>query len=154
MLRRKYLPCLVLLLAGLIVLPGASADDRRFGNTRSRDYDRSYYGPRHPQVLPTRPFFVQPYPRNFDRHGHVERGGRHGYKHGYREGYGDGYSERHAHKRNRHGRHDRDRTFDGPRTRDYGRGDAYHARPYDNHYYRQPNYYAPRPGISLYYNSH
>lgn len=140
MLGRKPLKGLVLLLTGLAALSSAFAEDRRTGNMRSRDYDRgSYYGPRHQPVLPTRPFFVQPYPRRQ----HESEGGQ-AYQQGYRHGYGEGRADRGSHGRHRHGRYDREHT-DGPQDRAYGGGESDHHRPHHD----EPNDYAPRPGLSL-----
>lgn len=143
MLGRKPLKGLVLLLTGLAALSSAFAEDRRTGNMRSRDYDRgSYYGPRHQPVLPTRPFFVQPYPR---RQHHRDGGHayQHGYRHGYGEGHDDGHADRGSRSRRQHGRYHRDHA-DGPQDRAYGGGESDHHRPHHN----QPNDYAPRPGVS------
>ncbi len=133
MLSRKLWPSLVLLLATLSG-SGVLADQRNFGAMRSRDYDDrgGYYPPRHQQpVLPTRPFFVQPYPRR-----QLEQEDNHAYRHGYQEGYGDGYSDRAGHQGRHHGRDER-----------YG---GSYQSPND---YQQPNYYGPRPGASIYYNN-
>ncbi len=142
MLNRQILPGLFLLLTTLSAL----ADQRSFGSMRSRDYDDrgGYYPPRHQQpVLPTRPFFVQPYPR---RQG--ERDDHHAYRHGYQDGYDDRASRRDS----RGGRH-RDRRDDHHdsygRDGGYGRNQSY-QHPND---YAQPNYYGPRPGVSIYYDN-
>jgi len=131
------------LLAACLALP-VLADDRRFGSSRSRDYGRDGYAlPRHQPVLPTRPFFVQPYPRNDARYG-----GRDSYRHGYREGYSDGYSSRDDRGRHRHqGRGDGYRNGYGG---DWNSG--YRNRPNYGYSGGYPNYYAPRPGVSIYYH--
>ena len=148
MLSRKILPGLVLLLAGLGVGSSALADHRSFGSMRSRDYDDrgDYYPPRHQQpVLPTRPFFVQPYPRR-----QFEREDGHGYRHDHHDDYGDGYSERDWRgDPRRHGRDDR-RGYDGPQDRGDGRYRGAYQQP---NAYDQPNYYGPRPGASIYHNN-
>jgi hypothetical protein len=144
MLNRQILPGLILLLTTLSAL----ADQRSFGSMRSRDYDDrgGYYQPRHQQpVLPTRPFFVQPYPRR-----PAERQDHHAYRHGYQDGYGDRDSRRDSRGRGRHhGRHDDHHDSYGPHDGGYGRNQSYQQP----NYYEQPNYYGPRPGASIYYNN-
>jgi hypothetical protein len=145
MLKRISLKALILIVAGMTVST-AFAEHREFGRTRPRDYDRGgYYGPRTQPVLPTRPFFVQPYPRGYQGHDRgYDRGHGNGYEHGYREGYNGGHSD---HGVNRHWRGRDDHYGNNGRHRGYRR-DGYHAQPQ----YHQP-YYAPRPGFSIYYGN-
>ncbi|MGD9601664.1 MAG: hypothetical protein AB7O21_10455 [Gammaproteobacteria bacterium] len=119
-----------LLLLSMWMCTGVYADDDRRLGMRSRDdHHGGYYVPRPRTITPTRPFFVQPYPRYDDS--------RRAYRHGYREGYRDG-SDRRGHGR-----------------RGYRGDDRHHGRDrHDGGFYQPRGFsgYAPRPGFSIYYD--
>lgn len=139
------------LLAVFVWSGGAVAEDQRFQGLRqqprygfSHDRAEPYANSRIKPVTPTRPFFVQPYPRH-----PYERDTRRAYRNGYREGYGDGYSDR-GDRRHHDGRYRHNNDRDA-----YTPGYDRHAERYrDSPYRRQiPNYYAPQPGASFYYDN-
>lgn len=126
----------------------AAADDRGFQGLRqqprygfSHDRGEPYANSRVKPVTPTRPFFVQPYPRY-----PTARDSNRAYRHGYREGYGDGYSDRGHSGRYRH-----DDGGHGSYAPGYGgHDDRRRASPYHR---QSPNYYAPQPGAAFYYDN-
>jgi hypothetical protein len=138
----------ILAFAGLLAAAAwsgaAAADDRRSQGLRqqprygfSYDHGEGYANSRIRPVTPTRPFFAQSYPRYPGA-----RDYRQDYRNGYREGFGDGYSDRAA-----RGQHHADTWHRAP---DDYRRDRWHN---DNPYHREnPNYYAPRPHASYYYD--
>ncbi len=129
--RQWLVACIVLMAAQL-----AYAEHRE-GGFRSRGYDGGgYYGPSVQPVLPTRPFFVKPYPQGSD-----DRGAR-GYRHGYREGYVDGFTDRDQLSRGSRYRRG-DNRYDHYRDHRYGSPQGYYDSPY----------YGPRPGVSIYYRN-
>jgi len=121
-----------LLLLSMWLCAEAVADDRGGLGMRSRDdHHGGYYVPRPRTITPTRPFFVQPYPRYDDS--------RRAFRHGYREGYRDGRTDRREYG-----------------YRGYRRDDRHHEHSWhDGDYYRPRGYpgyrYPPRPGFSLFY---
>jgi len=138
------------LMLGAVLTCAVQADDgRRFGSSRSRDYGYSRDGyslPRQQPVLPTRPFFVQPYPRN-----DLARDGRRAYRHGYHEGYEDGYTDRDRSGRHHRGGYDRGR-HGGYDDRSGGWNSGYRNHPNAGYGGGYPTpYYAPQPGVSIYY---
>jgi hypothetical protein len=144
------------LLLGVILADTAHAD-RRSGYMYQDDRNaRGYYSPRPEPVMPTRPFFVQPYPRSHIWHD----GGRQAYRHGYRDGYRDGYSGDDYGDHRRHGDH-RDRRYHdhGHRDRGFSRGGAhrdygrYEERGSGYRHHQGSPYYYSRPGISLHYQT-
>lgn len=138
----------LLLLMGFACLPVDAGDDRRsFGSMQPHDYGtRGYYGPRPQPVYPTRPFFVQPYPRG------GYRSGDHAYRHGYRDGYYDGYDDRDD-RGGRHGYRDRGDRWDTPGR--YGPDSFY--RPHGGDHGGRPGYgrayNGGSRGGSLYYRN-
>lgn len=118
-----------LLLLSMWLCAEAVADDRGRLGMRSRDdHHGGYYVPRPRAITPTRPFFVQPYPRDDSRRA---------FWHGYREGYRDGRTDR---RRDGHRGYRRDDRHD---KRSWHDGDDYRPRGY-------PGYgYPARRGFSL-----
>jgi len=134
-----------------IVIGFTAADpsyaDHRFGNSgaNTSGYYGGYYGPRPQPVLPTRPFFVQPYPRN----DYFQRGRQYSYQNGYRDGYGDGYGDRYqgGGYRGRWCPPGEQRGYSGYRNdRGWNRSRNWGGNP-------QSSYYYPRSGVSFFYQS-
>ena len=132
-------PLIILGLAYLLVPPVAADQFRGGARTDQRDYP-SYTIPRPEPVLPTRPFFGDPYPRGNGNYGD-NRGNN--YRDRYHNGYGDGDGDDDDDDRRRsHHEHHGSRDF-----RDNYRNDGYNNRNGYGPYYS-------RPGMSFYYRSH
>ncbi|MBI2801607.1 MAG: hypothetical protein HYX63_15275 [Gammaproteobacteria bacterium] len=127
-------PLIILALAYLLIPPVAADQFRGGARTDPQDYP-SYTIPRPEPVLPTRPFFGDPYPR-----GNGNYGDNHGnnYRDRHHNGYGDSDDDDRGRSHHRHhGSHD---------FHDNYRNDGYNYRNGYGPYYS-------RPGMSIYYRS-
>ncbi|MSR13333.1 MAG: hypothetical protein EXR86_01980 [Gammaproteobacteria bacterium] len=103
--------------------------------------------------MPTRPFFVQPYSRSHISRGDDQWAYGHGYRHGYRDGSSDHHNGHSQQGQNQwdsgHGNHDRWNSHHGHSGFQDRYGDQYRGN-----WNGIPNYYVPRSGVSVYYQSH